>query len=434
MPTGTDQIDPPKVARAGLDRVARLRAERPRIAIFSPWPPKSTGVSTHAARLACALWPRYAIDIYHESGYVPNPALRSGAFGAFETREFRRRERVIGYRAVLHQMGNSFYHGFVHDAIRAIPGIVTLHDPCLSGFQFWRAHRDGDPFQNLRRLIYDHHNDQFGTLDPLLQGFTEEPGGFAAALARRGLFVNRDVLASARAVVVHSAWSLRAGGLGEFSASVIPLGASPRPVSTAIRERSRARFGLVGSDYAVGCFGLLSTEKLNVETVAAFEQALGSDRSAVLLFVGGEGDGGLARDSAVRSRVADRVRFLGMLPDRDYLRALEAVDLGICLRRPPTYGESSAALLDLLRHGVPTIVNDAGSFDDFPEGVVHKFRWDDLDGVARLVEAIRRLSGRPDERQALGRAAIAHVRATHDWPIVAGLYADLFERSAVGAA
>ena len=423
-------VERPRGARSPRGVFTRPRHDRPRIAIFSPWPPKATGVSTHAARLANALWPRYAIDVYHEPGYLPEPALRSGAFGAFVSRDFPRRERALGYRAVLHQMGNSFYHGFIHDLLREIPGVVTLHDPCLADFHFWRAHRlGGDPFENLRRLLYEQYPGRFAELDPQIRGFTEEHGGFSAALARRGLFVNRDVVDAARALVVHSGWSLKSGRLdgGTTTATVIPLGASPRRVTTERRSEARSRYGLAPGDFAVGCFGLLSVEKLNAETIRAFDRAFARDPSAVLIFAGGEGDGGLARAVARDSGLGDRVRFLGMRADPDYLRALEAVDLGVCLRRPPTRGETSAALLDLLRHGIPTVINDAGAFDDFPATAVAKFTWDDRDGVERLAEILRDLADRPEERLALGTSAFEHVRTHHAWPIVASRYAEVFE-------
>ena len=55
------------------------------------------------------------------------------------------------------------------------------------------------------------------------------------------------------------------------------------------------------------------------------------------------------------------MRFLGRPSDEDFLGLIDAVDLGVSLRRPPTNGETSGALLHLLRSGVPTIVSDTGS-------------------------------------------------------------------------
>src|SRR5690606_12649325 len=108
--------------------------------------------------------------------------------------------------------------------------------------------------------------------------------------------------------------------------------------------------------------------------------------------------------------------------------ALQAVaDIGVSLRRPPTYGETSAALLDLLRHGVPTIVNDVGTFSDYPDTVVRKVRIA-TEGVAGLSRALLDLAGQPVERRALGDSARRYVARHHAWPRAAALYAEVIER------
>ena len=86
-----------------------------------------------------------------------------------------------------------------------------------------------------------------------------------------------------------------------------------------------------------------------------------------------------------------QVRFLGHHP-ADVLADLAAIaDIGICLRRHPTNGDTSGALMDLLRLGVPTIVSDVGSFSCYPDSVVRKHCWDS-DGLAGLTQALRELA------------------------------------------
>jgi glycosyltransferase involved in cell wall biosynthesis len=409
-------------------------AARPRLAIVSPWPPKRSGISTYATRLAKALRSHYGIDLYHQPGYVPEPVLSSGAFGCYEPSEFDRRDRVIGYRGVLYQMGNSFYHGFIYEMLEKCLGVVTLHDYCLSGFQFWRAHeRPGDPFENLRRLMADLYPERIEEFAPQLRGWTEEDGGFAEALARRQLAVNRDVIAMASGVVVHSPWCLRQirqdvpGKAGDVV--VIPHGATVRRASREQRLATRRRFAIEDEALVVSCFGILAHGKMNVEAIEAFVPLARSRPDAVLLFVGPAWDGGAAQEAAEEAGLGERVRFLGRQPDASYRELLGAVDLGISLRRPPTYGETSGSLLDLLRHGVPTIINEAGTFADYPDEVVRKLDWE-REGVAGLAEALRELADDRGERERLSGAAVRHVREQHGWPRVAECYADVIERYA----
>ena len=73
-------------------------------------------------------------------------------------------------------------------------------------------------------------------------------------------------------------------------------------------------------------------------------------------------------------------------------------DVGVNLRLPPTNGETSAALLNLLASGVPTVVTDVATFSDYPSSVVRKVRWE-TDGPDGLLRAMHGLGDRP------GRAA-----------------------------
>ncbi len=429
-----DELVAPSKWLLPVSRSARV--PRPKLAIFSPWPPKGSGIADYASRLARSLQGRYSIDLYHESGYIPDPALRSGEFGAYDVRFFEQRDRVFGYRGVLYQMGNSPYHGFVHEALRRRPGIVTLHDYCLSGFQFWRAHEQtGDPFQNLRRLIAEHYPDRFEAFDPHLRSWTEEAGGFAEALAKRGLAVNRDVFEAANAVVVHSPWSADRvrRSLPKQSAKtvVIPHGASPRSIPEARRREVRERFGLPVEGVIVGVFGILATGKMNAETIVAFREVAEDHPAAFLAFAGADWEDGAARRIAGELGIAGRIRFLGRQPESDYLDLIASVDLGISLRRPPTHGETSGALLDLLRHGTPTIVNEAGTFADYPDSVVRRVHWE-REGQKGLVAALRELLDNPCRRRMLGEAACQYVKERHGWPRIAALYADVIERVAEG--
>src|SRR5262249_34996441 len=113
--------------------------------------------------------------------------------------------------------------------------------------------------------------------------------------------------------------------------------------------------------------------------------------------------------------------------DGDFADLIACADIGICLRRPPTYGETSAALLDLLRHGVPTIITDVATFADYPDRVARKVRWPE-DGIDGLVRARRELASSPARRGELGRAAFRHVEERHSWSGAAAAYAQVIER------
>ena len=421
------------ILEAVSSRSARLRRKaRPRVAMFSPWPPKASGISDYAARLARELSDRYAIDLYHEPGYVPEPGLASGDFACHDPRAFARNARTIGYRAVVHQMGNSFYHRFVYEAMLKHPGgIMVLHDYLLAGFQFWHCHQHPDAWDRLRAEIRHAEPSRGEGYVAALDDLCREPGGFQEAAARRGLFLNRRAFDLVDAVVVHSPWCLeRAAEMGpeyEAKTSVVPLGRDAATPDPGAKARSRAEFNLPPNALIFASFGILSQSKMNVEALEAFAPIAAERPEALFLFVGQDWEDGEARRTSEALGLRDRVGFLGRVSADAFEALLPAADVGVSLRRPPTYGETSAALLDLLRHGIPTVVTDVATFSDYPGDVVRKVRWD-VDGPSGLAGAFRGLATDGPGREALGSSARSYVSDRHSWASAADHYADLIER------
>jgi glycosyltransferase involved in cell wall biosynthesis len=311
--------------------------------------------------------------------------------------------------------------------------VVTLHDFFLSVYPY-RGARNGDEVRAaFRREIRHFCPDRADEFVPQVEAWCEEEGGLAAACARRGLFLNRRVFESALGVVVHSPWCLEQvrGSMPEHAekTTVIPMGAVPTSLSPERRAAIRDKFDLPRDALVVASFGFIHPDKLVAEALEAFRPVAEADASAWFACIGDECDGGAARRQARALGLSDRVRFLGRQPADDYDDLIHAIDLGINLRRPPTNGETSAALLDLLAAGVATIVTDVATFADYPDVVVRKVRWDDR-GPENLRRALVAFASDRPLREALGRAAQAEVREHHAWPLAASRYAELIERCA----
>ncbi len=231
-------------------------------------------------------------------------------------------------------------------------------------------------------------------------------------------------------VVVHSPWCVAQARADrpEFAERVvmIPMGAEPRRVSAEQRAAIRARFQIPADAVMVACFGFIHPNKMCPEAITAFQGVAQADGSALFVLVGEEHDRGEARRRAEELGLLDRVRFLGRQSRADFADLAAVADLGVNLRRPPTNGETSAALLNLLASGIPTIVTDVGTFSDFPGDVVRKVRWESegLDGLRR---ALLELATDPRAREERALATWEYVRAHHEWPHVAKLYVDVIE-------
>jgi glycosyltransferase involved in cell wall biosynthesis len=418
-------------AGAGRSAGAR-RPARPRIAVFSPLPPKKSGIADYTAALCEALQPTYTIDLYHEAGYVPEPALADGDFACCDARLFARQAVARNYHAVLYQMGNSRYHHFMYEAMLAHPGLVTLHDFCLAGFYLSYSFLKDRDRDFIRAELLRWYPDQAAAIAQVLDPSQTDWEVIGSACAERGWTLNRTILASALRTVVHSPWCLeqiRAAAPREARrVDVIPLGRRVGSLASA-RERAaiRARLGLPHEALVVASFGFINRDKLCVEALRAFRPVADADPSALFVFAGEETDAGAARRESQVLGLEDRVRFLGRQPAADYADLIRATDIGINLRRPPTNGETSAALLDLLAAGVATIVTDVATFGDYPNAVVRKVRWD-ARGQKTLGQVLLELARDPGARQALGVRAWNHVRSHHEWSRVAERYVDAIER------
>jgi len=322
---------------------------------------------------------RYTIDLYHDAGYVPHFGLQSPDFGCHDYRLFERNARVLGYHALVYQMGSSPYHGYMYETLLRHPGIVTLHDLGIAVFR-------GRIFQQ------------------------------------------------ATAVIVHSPWcaeqvrSRFPAHLGKVS--VVAFGATALDPSSDHRRAIRARFEMPREALIIASLGQVHATKMDCETIAAFALLARVIPEALLVFVGEEHDNGEARSKVMELGLQHRVRFLGHHPG-DLADLAAITDIGVCLRRLPTNGETSGALIDLLRLGVPTIVSDVGSFSCYPDSVVRKHRWDS-DGLAGLTQALRELAEDRPRREFLGRAAWRYVHQNHGWPRAADSYEEIIERTVAG--
>jgi glycosyltransferase involved in cell wall biosynthesis len=411
-------------------RVDQAHAPRPRIALFSPFPPKPSGISDYAARLAPHLARYYTVDLYHEAGYVPDLGMSSSGVACHDYRLFPRNATQLDYRGVLYQMGNSHHHRFIYETLQRYPGVVTLHDFCLAGFHDWYSRQLFAPRDYFQRELLHSHAALAGGVQTELPAWSLQPDGVQTECARRGLFLNRRVFENALRVVVHSQWCLDQtdASIPEHAAKTIqiPFGAEAVELSQADRNLIRERYKLPQSALIVASVGVLHPSKLNVEAVEAFAAVSRIDASALFVFVGPDFGCGETW-KAVRSHgLESRVRFFGQQSADVLAEIAAAADIGVNLRRPPTNGETSAALLDLLRVGVPTIVTDVGTFSEYPDHVVLKVHWE-TEGVEGLVRALSELAQNSGKRRALGRAALDYVRDEHTWPRAAAMYRDVLE-------
>ncbi len=375
--------------------------DRPPLLMVSPLPPARNGIADYAAALLPGLAAHYACAAAGEDWLAEAPP----GIPVVDLALAHRLPGQGGRR--LYQIGNNPGHGFVLQALRARPGVTTLHDPGL-------LH------------LYESTGEDRPTI---LAGMRHAAPGLAAAYARhlreQGLSTRAnhllfdlagEVLARSRAVIVHSRFARNRlrfthGEAATAHVEVIPHLLPPgRPPE---RDEARARLGIGAAEFLVVTAGFASLAKRLDWVLAALEGL-----PALRWIHAGEVPPGLAGCLGARARIT------GHLPAEAFDAHITAADALVNLRFPST-GESSGSLARAFAAGTCCIVSRTGAFAELPEGAVLHLPL--AGGAQALAEALAALAAAPERARAIGAAGRAHAEAEMALPAVAARYRAVIE-------
>lgn len=386
---------------------------RPSLAFVSPLPPARSGIADYSAELLPELARHFRIDVIVNQTEISDPWIRANC----TVRDVAWFERNAGrYDRILYHFGNSDFHHHMFDLLERHPGVVMLHDFYLSGII---AHREWHHGQRhlWSQALYRCHG--YGAVRDQFRLPTEADAVFKYPC-------NLDVLRQARGVLVHSTYSRRlaqqwCGGERMGVWTEIPLlRAAPNAPD---RSAARRALGLGENDIVVCSFGLLGPIKLNHRLLSAWlASQAAKNPNAKLIFVGENDPGvyGKELSETIATAGAD-VRITGFATMESYRLHLAAADVAVQLRTS-SRGETSAAALDCMNYGLPTIVNAHGALADLPDETVFKIA--DAFEDAELTAALDSLLGDMGARRGLGARAAAELHAKYAPRAVSDLYAE----------
>jgi glycosyltransferase involved in cell wall biosynthesis len=241
------------------------------------------------------------------------------------------------------------------------------------------------------------------------------------------------VLQHALGVIVHSlhAKQLAATWYGASAAkswSVIPL--LRQPNASMDRQAARQALGLQPDEFMVCSFGLMGCTKLNHRLLQSWLDAAKTRKiKCRLVFVGEEqaGEYGLQIRQAIQaSGMEHSIQITGRADPALYGQYLMAADLAVQLRTN-SRGETSAAVLDCLNYGLPTIANAHGALAELPATGVWLLA-DDFTNAA-LTEAIDVLWSDEQQRHVLGLRGQVCTLSQHAPGVCADQYRLALERA-----
>lgn len=228
----------------------------------------------------------------------------------------------------------------------------------------------------------------------------------------RGLlyqWVQRQALRKFDAVVavsrpIHD--RLRRSGIADSKLHLVPNGLTIE--RAASRLEARRELG-VGNESLIGWVGRLSSEKGPDIALDAFARVAHPDACLALIGAGREEDALRARANALH--VADRVRWLGAVPDAGKL--FSAFDAFLLSSR--TEG-TPMALLEAMAAGVPVVATRVGGVPDIvDDAVAALIESEDVAGIASALDQALGAGDLVQARAAKARERIAERYGSDAW-------------------
>lgn len=389
-----------------------------KIAVFTPLNPAKCGISDYSEALLPHMAAHAEITVFHDE-YDPEPVRPLAGIALCNRREFD----PAAFDVTLYQIGNNPYHIYAYDEALRHPGVVTLHE------------------YNLHHLVAD-ATIKRDDWDAYLAEAEHNGGAEALAFARRvrslevgpdyeGVAMNRRLIESSRALVVHSDYLLRevrAAG-HDLTVARIPHGADVVEVN---HNSHRAVLGLDPESVLIGIFGFLKPYKRIKESLKAMQRLVRLDPRVRMILVGEEHPDFDVRRMVRELGLTEHVGLKGYVDLAEFDQLMGSVD--ICLNlRYPTAGETSGTLLRALATGRATVVSDVGAFGDLPDDVCLKVP-PGAGEVDLLTEYLNLLVARPAVRNSLGERARQFVATECAWERVGEQYVRFLEDVARGEA
>ncbi len=395
--------------------------KKPRLAYISPLPPERSGISDYSAELIPALAQYYDIEVVVSQTTVTSPwinhncAIRSIEWFRVHSAEFDR---------VLYHFGNSSFHQHMFSLLDSIPGVVVLHDFFLSGILAHMELYSGEIGTWISALYAGH-------------GYEAVEQFFKAKDSRDVMWkypCNYEVLQKAQGVIVHSDVSRDLakqwyGAEADKDWVQIPLLRPPCLIDSEARLNARNALGLKTNDVVVCSFGHIGSTKLNHRLLNAWHSSgLSKNLNHVLVFVGENDTGEYGKEmlAGIRtSEFASRIRITGWADANQFHQYLAAADVGVQLRSL-SRGETSAAVLDCMNYGLPTIVNGNGSMAYLEDDSVWKLPDEFTD--AELADALIKTCQDKFLRFDIGTRAQSIIHSRHSPVTCADQYYSAIER------
>lgn len=374
-----------------------------KLAFFSPFPPKQTGVAAYSQTLVRALRHTMQVTAFDHG----NPELTGVDREAIDFGATPESLASLGeWDLPIFSLGNNpYYHLEILRVSLRTRGLLLLHDTVLY-YLF-----AGLPKGSFYRHFCETYGEDRAREIAALQATAPERNLLRYPYPSRYPFLSAAVRHS-EGVIVHNRY---AAASVKAAAPDVRVHLLPMISHVALRNENRfarsreLRKSVVKTSHQIlfGTFGFIGPTK-RLQSISAALARLPFSLQWHFAIVG---DGPDPMPDFFAAGVGERVTWLRYVSDEDYDAWIEASDLVLNLRYP-SMGESSATLSRAMGMGKACLVTRDASFEEIPDKAVMKVPFDESE-TEHVADAITRLSLDSKERDRLGTEAAHYTQSIH---------------------
>jgi len=408
-----------ELAKDELSKVAKKK-----MAFFTPLPPIRSGISEYSVDMLNELCNCFDIDVFIDEGYTPNVNFNSNIRIA-NHREFE--SCAHRYEKYIFQIGCNKIHEYMFEYIRKYGGIVVLHEYNLQSIlrQYSIKPFSGDFDLYAQFLSEDYKR---SIVDEIITDTYLHRREIIHKYAANGFIVNyADML------IVHSEFARNKicaihPDKSECT-TVIPIygkiGDKPNKKSEAKRL-----LGIDCNQVVIASFGVIAETKRLSQIIEAVKQLTASGKVLEYYIVGF-----LFHDVPYKDIISEapNIHLVENVTSDMLNLYMDAAD--VCLNlRYPYHGENSAIITKMLARGTCCIINDIGSFSEYPDDCCVK-----LPSVEMLKEkeveticiTLEKLLDNPDEMKRIGDNALRYAKENLSIKKIAKRYTEILNDAGI---
>lgn len=369
-----------------------------KIAMFSPLPPKETGIALYTKNLATSLKKHIAIDLFDHS----NPHKELMGIGIFD---FVKEPALLAdlyqyHLKVFHIGNNSEFHLAIYHTLLQKSGVVILHDAVIyyliAGQDYYSFLRDFSISYGFERIKEAHDI------------FTSTRGNLMSYRQPQKYPLLKAVLNKAEAVIVHSVTArniILSYGYTK-NVYVIPFLIYDDVIAQSNQIKKEYKYSHLkakDSELILSILGFIGLTKRIPSVLAALSKI--KNQINFKLVIAGMGLDDNIKNLIREFDLQDRIITTGYIDsNQDFFQVMNISDIIINLRYP-SMGETSSIVIQGMFLEKSCIVTNYGWFSELPDDGVFKISYDhtEIDALATAIlslsnETTRKIMGQRAKR------------------------------------